>query len=136
MTRYLSIAAISLVAAAGASAQDFKTVVKKVTAKFESASAKRGEAVTWTLTVEILDGWHTYPTKQADPNADSFTNRIKFPRENGIVFVGELDEPATVEKTEDGIKVAMVEGTGLHGLPRERQIQCWRFQEFEFHKSG
>src|SRR5690349_9873203 len=111
----LLAAAIALCAAAPALAQNqgFNEVVKKVSAKIEPATAKRGEAVTWTLTVEVIEGWHTYPTQQPDPKADSYTNRIKFPRANGLVFVGELTEPATVEKAEEGFKVAMVEGTGV-----------------------
>ena len=114
MMRFLPVAAIALLCAAPALAQNqgFSDVVKKVSARFEPASAKRGEAVTWTLTIEVIEGWHTYPTKQADPNAESYTNRIKFPKENGVVFVGELTEPATVEKTEEGAKVAMIEGSG------------------------
>ena len=115
MTRRLLAAAIVLCAAAPALAQNqsFNDVVKKVSAKIEPATAKRGEAVTWTLTVEVIDGWHTYPTQQVDPKADSYTNRIKFPRENGLVFVGELTEPATLEKAQDDVRVAMVEGTGV-----------------------
>ena len=114
MTRHLLVAALALCAApAFAQNQSFNDVVKKVSAKIEPATAKRGEAVTWTLTVEVIDGWHTYPTQQPDPKAESYTNRIKFPRENGLVFVGELTEPATLEKAEEGFKVAMVEGTGV-----------------------
>jgi DsbC/DsbD-like thiol-disulfide interchange protein len=113
MTRLLLVAALALFAApAFAQNQSFNDVVKKVSAKIEPATARRGEAVTWTLTVEVIDGWHTYPTQQPDPKADSYTNRIKFPRQNGLVFVGELTEPATVEKAEEGYKVAMVEGSG------------------------
>src|SRR5262245_21656471 len=113
MTCRLLAAAIALCAAAPALAQHqgLHDVVKKVSAKIEPATVKRGEAVTWTLTIEVIDGWHTYPTQQVDPKAGSYTNRIKFPRENGLVFVGELTEPATVEKTEEDAKVAMVEGT-------------------------
>src|SRR6266571_7161966 len=114
MPSRLFVSALALLAAGPALAQNqgFNDVVKKVSAKIDPATAKRGEAVTWTLTIEIIDGWHTYPTKQADPNADSYTNRIKFPRENGLVFVGELEEPRTVEKAEDGSKVAMIESSG------------------------
>src|SRR5690242_14442226 len=100
MTRHLLAAALALGASAAlAQNQSFNDVVKKVSAKIEPATAKRGEAVTWTFTIELADGWHTYPTQQADPKADSYTNRIKFPREHGLVFVGELEEPLTVEKT-------------------------------------
>jgi DsbC/DsbD-like thiol-disulfide interchange protein len=114
MTRCLTVVVVAALAAAPAAAQNqgFNDVVKKVSAKVEPASAKRGEAVAWMLTVELADGWHTYPTTQADPKAESYTNRIKFPKENGLVFVGELEEPKTVEKTEDGSKVAMIEGAG------------------------
>jgi DsbC/DsbD-like thiol-disulfide interchange protein len=110
--RFQLILPVALLAASSSFAQKqgFEDVVKKVSAKVDSSEVKRGAAVTWTLTVEIADGWHTYPTKQADPQADSYTNRIKFPREDGVIFVGELTEPTTIEKTEDGTKVAMIEG--------------------------
>src|SRR5438128_7492513 len=110
-SRQLTFAALLLITSpVDAQNQGFSDVVKKVEARVEPAAAKRGEAVKWTLTVELADGWHTYPSKQADPRADSYLNRFKFPRENGLVFVGELVEPKTHEKIEDGIKVAMVEG--------------------------
>jgi DsbC/DsbD-like thiol-disulfide interchange protein len=92
--------------------QTFQDVVKKVEARVDSASAKRGETVKWSLTVEIADGWHTYPTKQNDPKADSYVNKIKFANQGGAIFVGELKEPATVERKEDEANISIVEGSG------------------------
>ena len=90
----------------------FNDVVKKVEAKFEPATAKRGQAVKWKLTIELADGWHTYPTTQPDPKSDSYVNKMKFPAGLEAVFVGVLKEPKGIEKIEDGAKVVMVEGVG------------------------
>lgn len=79
----------------------------------EPRKVKRGQAVTWSFSVEVLDGWHTYPTKQTDPNAEPYQNKFKFPTDANVVFVGNLAEPLTVQKDEDGTKVAMVEKFGV-----------------------
>ena len=89
-TNMAIVAAALLPAAALAQNQSFKDVVKKVEAKIEPVSAKRGETVKWTLTVELIEGWHTYPTTQVDPNASSYVNKFKFPRDDNVVFVGTL----------------------------------------------
>ncbi len=113
--RWLGAAAIVGLMASTAPAQNesFADVVKKVEAKFDKASAKRGEAITWKLTIELAEGWHTYPTKQADPRADSYVNKIKFPTGVGAAFVAELKEPKGVTKTEDDAKVNMIENVGV-----------------------
>jgi len=114
MFRHLIYAAALLIASpVFADNLSFKDVVKKVEARAESTKVRRGEAVVWTLTIEILDGWHTYPTKQADPMADSYENKIKFANDDNVVFVGGLTEPTLIEKNEDGVKVAMVEKLGV-----------------------
>ena len=43
------------------------------------AEAKPGQTVTFTLTVELNDGYHTYPTVQPDKKAAGMVNEIKFP---------------------------------------------------------
>jgi len=100
-----------MVATAAAQNLTFQDVVKKVQAHVEPAVVKRGAAVNWTLTVDIADGWHTYPTRQNDPKASSYVNRIKFAEQSGAVFVGDLKEPVGTDKDEDGSKVTMIEGT-------------------------
>lgn len=112
--RHLAIIAATLLTVAPALADSkFDEVVKKVEARIEPAKARRGQAVTWTLTIKLADEWHTYPTKQVDPGAESFTNRIRFAPPAEVVFAGELTEPAGVQKDEEGIKVTMVEGEGV-----------------------
>lgn len=109
------VVASSLLLAAPLAAENltFKDVVKKVEADVSAKTVKRGEAVTWTLTIELIDGWHTYPVKQADANAEPYVNKFKFPKSGEVVFVGELVEPKGVEKMEDGAKIVMIEGAGV-----------------------
>jgi hypothetical protein len=105
-------ALIVLVPSAIAQNQSFDDVVKKVEAKFEPATAKRGQAITWKLTIELADGWHTYPTKQADPDADSFVNKFKFPTGLATAFVADLKEPKGITRNEAGTKITMIDGVG------------------------
>ena len=48
----------------------FRNAVPKAWTSFEPSTAKRGETVTWRLTVELAPGWHTYPLQQVDPKAE------------------------------------------------------------------
>jgi hypothetical protein len=112
--RWLGAAAIAVLTTLSAQAQNqsFNDVVKKVEAKFEPATAKRGQAVTWKLTIELIDGWHTYPTRQADPDADSYVNKFKFPAGLAAAFVGDLKEPKGATRNEAGVKINMIDGSG------------------------
>ncbi len=104
MRSLLFVALVAVLTTAPAPAQGgkkFKDVVKSITAKVEPAEAKRGETVTWKLTVEVIPGWHTYPTKQTDPNAETFVNKIAFPKPGDVVFVDTLQEPANGIKKPD-----------------------------------
>lgn len=67
--------------------------VKDVTLQFEPAQAKPGQVVTAYITVELLDGFHTYPIKQTDKNAESMINRITYPGPDVLIFVGETKDP-------------------------------------------
>jgi DsbC/DsbD-like thiol-disulfide interchange protein len=107
----LAVSPFLAVTAAGQN-QTFQDVVKKVEARVSSAVVKRGATVKWTMTVEIADGWHTYPTRQVAPQADAYVNKLKFAEQSGVVFVGSLKEPVTIDKNEDGVMVSMVEGVG------------------------
>src|SRR5437879_2819063 len=51
----------------------------KVSAAFDPAEAKRGGTATLKVTLAPAKGYHTYPTKQADPKAESFVTTIEFP---------------------------------------------------------
>src|SRR5262249_48746690 len=79
--------------------------------------ARRGETVTWILTVDILPGWHTYPTKQRDPKAESYTSKIKAPSGNDLIPVGALIEPSDPVKSAEpdlGVKELFTyEGTAV-----------------------
>ncbi len=78
----------------------FHEAVPKIEASFDPPVAKRGETVTWKLTVELAPGWHTYPTRQVDQNAKGNTTDLDFPEPGDVVFVGGLDEPPFKTKQE------------------------------------
>jgi len=79
--------------AAQGKADWFAKAVKKVEAKFEPAEAKPGQTVTFKLTVDLNDGYYTYPTVQAEKAAASMTNQLKFPDPGAVVFVGAVSDP-------------------------------------------
>jgi hypothetical protein len=83
------------VASAPASAQKdwFEKSIKKVEAKFEPAEAKPGQTVSFTLTIELNPGYHTYPIVQPDKNAAGFVNILKYPGPETVVFVGSTVDP-------------------------------------------
>ena len=67
--------------------------VKKVEATFDPAEAKPGQTVTLKLTVELHDGYYTYPTRQEDKHAEAMINRLVFPEAGALVFVDETVDP-------------------------------------------
>ncbi|HJZ59174.1 MAG TPA: hypothetical protein VKE74_29790 [Gemmataceae bacterium] len=71
----------------------YEKAVKKVEAKFDPAEAKPGQTVTFTLTVQLNDGYHTYPFVQPDKNASGMVNTIKYPEPGAVVFVGPTVDP-------------------------------------------
>ena len=71
----------------------FEQIVKKAEAKFEPADAKPGQTVTLKVTLQLLDGWHTYPLFQPDKAAKTYINKITFPEAGPLVYVGELNDP-------------------------------------------
>jgi hypothetical protein len=75
----------------------YEKAVKKVEAKFDPAEAKPGQTVTFKLTVELTDGYHTYPTAQPDKAAEGFVNQIKFPDPGAVIFVGGVTDPKGFE---------------------------------------
>lgn len=99
MLRIMLILSLSLVAAWPATAQKgwFEKAVKKVEARFDPAEAKPGQTVTLKLTIELNDGYHTYPVVQPDMAAASMTNTLKFPAPATLIFVGNTTDPKDYE---------------------------------------
>jgi len=81
----------------------YEKAVKKVEAKFDPAEAKPGQTVTFKLTVELNDGYHTYPTVQPDKSAESFVNVLKFPAPASLIFVGSTIDPKDYDTKDDDL---------------------------------
>lgn len=105
------VALFSAAVAVQAQGTSFEDVAKRIEARVSPGAVKRGEAVKWTLTLELAPGWHSYPTKQPDAKHESFVNKIKFANTDQVVFVGAIKEPKITERIEDGALLAEVEGT-------------------------
>jgi hypothetical protein len=97
--RRLALLCLPLFALPVAFAADkgFDKAVSRVTATFEPAEAKPGQTVTLKLTVELTDGYHTYPLVQTDKKAAAMVNKLTFPAAGTVVFVGEASDPANAE---------------------------------------
>ena len=101
MTRVAAMVPLAVIAVALASAPSssaagqkwYEKAVKKVSGTFTPAEAKPGQTVTFTLTVELNEGYHTYPTVQTDKGAAGLVNIIKFPDAGTVIFVGTLQDP-------------------------------------------
>src|SRR5262245_45671675 len=65
----------------------------KVSATFDPAEARRGGTATLKVTLAPAKGYHTYPTKQADPKAESFVTTIEFPDLKDLTPSKEWKEP-------------------------------------------
>jgi hypothetical protein len=92
MTRLLT-GLVALAVISPAFAQPAKDAVKKVEAVFEPASAKPGQTVTLKIKVELADGYHTYPVVQPAEEAKFSANKLTFPADGPIVFVGDTLDP-------------------------------------------
>lgn len=88
----------------------FNDIVKKLDATIEPAKVKPGDTVTWKLTIDLLEGWHTYPTVQPDPNQSTFVTKITFPKIDGLSFTGDVKEPKPIIKKDPDGDIAMLEG--------------------------
>jgi len=91
----------------------FDQIVKKVEAKFEPADARPGQTVTLKISVQLINGWSTYPTIQPDKGAKAQTNKATFPGPADVVYVGELFEP--LDPKEKSEPLALIEK--LHFYP-------------------
>jgi thiol:disulfide interchange protein DsbD len=80
--------------------KSFLKAVPKAWTSFNPITAKRGQTITWKLTVELAPGWHTYPVQQVDPKAQDNVITITFPTSGDVVFVDQVKEPAFKSKEE------------------------------------
>lgn len=102
----LCLPALALLPVASAQDKGFDKAVRSVTATFEPAAAKPGQTVTLKLTIELNDGYHTYPTKQAEKAAAAMVNKLSLPEPGAVVFVGEtLDPPNPDLKAEPALGI-------------------------------
>ena len=60
---------------------------------FEPAEAKPGQTVTLKIKVELADGYYTYPVVSRPPEGKYSANKITFPTDGPVVFVGETVDP-------------------------------------------
>ncbi|HVK11279.1 MAG TPA: hypothetical protein VM597_21090 [Gemmataceae bacterium] len=92
MTRFLA-GLVALTVATTAFADPATDAVKKVEAVFEPADARPGQTVTLKITVALADGYHTYPVVQPADEAKFSANKITFPADGPVVYVGDLVDP-------------------------------------------
>ena len=84
----------------------YEKAVKKIDATVTPAEAKPGQTVTFTLTVELNDGYYTYPTAQTDKGAAGMVNVLKFPAPDTVIFVGSVQEGKNLKtKAEPELKI-------------------------------
>ena len=79
----------------------YEKAVKKLEAKFDPAEAKPGQTVTFKLTIELNDGFYTYPTMQPEKVAASYVNVLKFPAPSSVIFVGSVADPKDFDSKEE-----------------------------------
>lgn len=94
---------LGLMAAPGRTVQSdwYSRAVKNVTARFEPAEARPGQTVTFTLRVELHEGYLTYPLRQMDRAAAELVNKLVFPSHGPVIFVGQAsDQPKLPSKAD------------------------------------
>jgi len=99
----LGLVSVALIAVAPARAGKTFSDVAKVQVTLDPSTAARGQTVTLKIAVELVPGWHTYPTVQMDPNASSQVNIFKFPNTKDVIFVGNLQDPPGFESKAEPI---------------------------------
>jgi hypothetical protein len=77
--------------------KSFDSGVKTIEGSFSPTEAKPGQTVTLSITIELNEGYHTYPTVQKDKGAEPFVNSFKFPNPDKVIFVGTVHDPADVK---------------------------------------
>ena len=90
----------------------------KVITSLEPKEAAPGEVVTFKLHYEVVPGFHTYPTVQADPNAGDYVTKFKI-KAGPLESAGAVKEPKPVESFDPDLKatVGHLEGTGDFEVP-------------------
>jgi thiol:disulfide interchange protein len=84
----------------------FKDAVPTREATVLPGTVRRGQTVTLQLTFGLAPGWHTYPTRQTDPNAaDNYVSEIKISPPDGVIVVGQLQEPKPLSKAEPDLQI-------------------------------
>lgn len=84
----------------------YKTAVKSVDAKFEPEQAKPGQVVKFILTVDLNDGYYTYPARQFDKAAANMVNQFDFPEGGPAIFVSRIRDPIDYKvKAEPELKI-------------------------------
>lgn len=86
----IGLMVLSPIAALSAS---FEEAVRKIEGRFEPAEAKPGQMVVFKLTIDLNEGWYTYPTVQPSPKLASTVNRIILPGPETVVFVESVKNP-------------------------------------------
>jgi hypothetical protein len=93
--------------------KSFENGVKKIEGSFSPAEAKPGQTVTFSITIELNEGYHTYPIVQKDKGAENFVNGFKFSTPDKVIFVGKTNDPADVKtKFEEALKCNVQYCTG------------------------
>jgi len=77
--------------------KSFDHGLKKIQGSFTPAEAKPGQTVTFTIALELNEGYHTYPAVQKDKGAEFFVNSFKFPNADKVIFVGTMQDPIDVK---------------------------------------
>lgn len=81
--------------------------VKSIEAKIEPPEAKPGQTVTYKITIKLLPGFHTYPTKQPDPTHSDDVSKITFADTPELIFVEPVTDPPGA-KVKPGDKAGFV----------------------------
>lgn len=102
--------------------------VKRLAVDIEPVKAKRGETIVWRLTVELHNGYWTYPTSQQDPNAESLVSRFTFTpskrdKNPPTIWVVPMGEPTSTgnAKTKPYPEEMVRSLTYLHGTAQFEQ---------------
>lgn len=79
----------------------YAKAVTKFEATVEPSEAKPGQTVAMRFAFDLAPGYTTYPTVQADKNAEGMVNRVTYPDAGAVVFVGDtIDPPKFLKKQE------------------------------------
>jgi thiol:disulfide interchange protein DsbD len=95
-----------------------EAVKTPIAARFEPATAKRGQTVTVQIVLDLAPEYYGYSLKQTDPDSIDSAPRLSFKSvPDGLTRVGDWGEQATTKKTLDGSKI--LEGKVIY----EQQFQ-------------